>query len=47
MARRNARPQPDQTLELLAHTRNSPTCGGPLWAAFKTQRTVTNLKGLI
>ena len=47
MARRNARPQPDQTLELVAHTRNCPTCGGPLWAAFKTQRTVTTLKGLI
>jgi hypothetical protein len=47
MPRRNARPQHDRTLELLAHTRNCPACSGPLWAAFKTQRTVTTLQGLI
>ena len=38
MARRSARPQPDQTLELPALTRTCPACGGPLWAAYKTQR---------
>jgi hypothetical protein len=47
MARRNVRPQPDQTLELPALTRTCPACGGPLWAAYKTQRSVTTLDGTV
>src|SRR3954463_1058338 len=47
MARRSARPQPDQTLELPALTRICPACGGPLWAAYKTQRSVTTLTGTV
>jgi hypothetical protein len=45
MARRSARPQPGRTLELPAFTRTCPACGGPLWAAYKTQRAVTTLDG--
>src|SRR4051812_34002752 len=45
MPRRTARPQPDQTLELPALTRACPACGGALWAAYKTQRSVTTLNG--
>jgi hypothetical protein len=47
MARRSARPQPAQTLELPALTRTCPTCGGPLWASYKTQRSVTTLGGTV
>jgi hypothetical protein len=47
MARRTARPQPDQTLELPALTRTCPACGETLWAAYKTQRTVATLRGNI
>src|SRR5947209_14057594 len=47
MARRSARPQPGQTLELPALTRTCPACAGPLWAAYKTQRSVTTLDGTI
>jgi hypothetical protein len=47
MARRTARPQPDQTLELPALTRTCPACGGPLWAAYTTQRSVTTLGGTV
>jgi hypothetical protein len=47
MARRTARPQPDQTLELPALTRTCPECGGPLWSAYKTQRSVTTLDGTL
>jgi hypothetical protein len=47
MARRTARPQPDRTLELPALTRACPACGGPLWAAYKTQRSVTTLDGTV
>src|SRR4051794_39871027 len=47
MPRRTARPQPDQTLELPALTRTCPRCGGPLWAAYKTQRSVTTLDGTV
>ena len=47
MARRSARPQPDQTLDLPALTRICPACGGPLWAAYKTQRSVTTLEGTV
>src|SRR3954454_6059263 len=45
MARRSARPQPDRTLELPTLTRACPECGASLWAAYKTQRTVTTLEG--
>jgi len=47
MARRTARPQPTQTLELPALTRTCPDCGGPLWAAYKAQRSVTTLDGTV
>src|SRR3954447_227724 len=47
MPRRTARPQPDQTLELPALTRTCPACGGALWAAYKTQRSVTTLNGTV
>src|SRR5215210_1818637 len=47
MARRTARPQPDQTLELPALTRTCPACGSPLWAAYKTHRSVTSLDGTV
>jgi hypothetical protein len=45
MARRSGRPQPDQTIELPALTRICPVCQGPLWAAYKTQRSVNTLDG--
>lgn len=47
MARRTARPQPTRELELPAQRRACPECGGPLWAAYKNQRTVTTLDGVI
>ena len=47
MARRNARPQPAETIEIPSHTRACPTCGGPLWAANMARRTVTTLRGLV
>ena len=47
MPRLSARPQADRTLELPARTRACPSCGRPLWAANKAQRTVTTLEGLV
>src|SRR3954447_8826984 len=47
MPRRNLRPLPDRTVELTAHARVCPSCGGALWSANKAQRTVTTLQGLI
>src|SRR5918997_575643 len=47
MARRTARPQPDQTLELPTLTRICPACQAPLWAAYKTHRSVTTLTGTV
>jgi hypothetical protein len=47
MARRTARPQPSQTLDLPALTHTCPECGGPLWAAYKAQRSVTTLDGTV
>jgi hypothetical protein len=47
MARRSARTQPSQTLELPALTRTCPECGGPLWAAYMAQRSVTTLDGTV
>lgn len=45
MARRSGRPQPDRTLELPTLTRTCPACGGSLWAAYTTQRSVIMLDG--
>ena len=47
MARRSGRPEPDRTLELPALTRTCPACGGPLWAAYKTHRSVNTLDGAV
>ncbi len=47
MARRIARPQPAQTLELPALTRTCPACGQVLWAASMTQRAVTTRDGSV
>jgi hypothetical protein len=47
MARRSTRPQPDQTIELPALTRTCPACAAPLWAAYKTHRSVTTLGGAV
>src|SRR3954464_8008505 len=47
MARRSARTQPSQTLEIPALTRTCPGCGGPLWAAYMAQRSVTTLEGTV
>jgi hypothetical protein len=47
MARRSARPQADQTLDLPALTHTCPTCGRSLWAAYKTQRAITTLGGTV
>jgi hypothetical protein len=47
MARRSARTQPDQSLDLPALTRTCPACGGSLWAAYMTQRAVTTLDGTV
>jgi hypothetical protein len=47
MARRSARSQPSQTLEIPALTRTCPECGGPLWAAYMAQRSVTTLDGTV
>jgi hypothetical protein len=47
MARRSARPQPDQILELPALTRTCPACGASLWAAYTTRRSVTTLGGMV
>jgi hypothetical protein len=47
MARRGARPKPDQTLELPTRTRTCPACGGSLRAAYKTRRAVTTRDGTV
>ena len=47
MARRMARPNPTETLEITALTRICPACAGVLWAANMARRTVTTLAGLI
>jgi hypothetical protein len=47
MPRRSARPQPDRTLDLPAHTRACPACAGPLWSAATARRTVVTLDGLV
>jgi hypothetical protein len=47
MPRRSARPQPERALELTTTTRDCPSCGRPLWAANKPQRTVVTLEGLV
>jgi len=47
MPRRSARPHPDRTLDLPAHTRVCPACSGPLWSAATIRRTVVTLEGLV
>ena len=47
MPRRSARPHPDRTLDLPAHTRVCPACSGPLWSAATVRRTVVTLEGLV
>jgi hypothetical protein len=47
MARRNARPEPTETLEIPSSLRACPACNGPLWAANMARRTVTTLRGLV
>ena len=47
MPRRSARPRPDRTLDLPAHTRTCPACSGPLWSAATARRTVVTLEGLV
>ncbi len=47
MARRTARPQPNREIDLPALMRTCPECGGPLWAAYKTRRTVITLDGTV
>jgi hypothetical protein len=45
MPRRSARPDPDRTVDLPAHTRVCPACAGPLWSAATARRTVVTLDG--
>jgi hypothetical protein len=45
MPRRSARPQPERTLSLPAHTRACPACSRPLWSAATARRTVVTLEG--
>src|SRR5829696_3030565 len=47
MPRRSARPRPDRTLDLPAHTRTCPSCSGPLWSAATARRSVVTLEGLV
>ena len=47
MPRRSARPRPDRTLDLPAHTRTCPACSGPLWSAATARRSVVTLEGLV
>src|SRR5512135_1874162 len=47
MARRNARPRPDQQLTLPVSTTECPECGQPLWAAYTNRRTVVTLDGSV
>ena len=47
MARRNARPVPDQQLVLTVSTTECPECDQPFWAAYTNRRTVVTLEGPI
>src|SRR3954447_5034151 len=47
MPRRSARPRPDRTVDLPAHTRACPICSGPLWSAATARRTVVTLDGSV
>ncbi len=47
MPRRTQRPSAERVLELPTLTRICPACGAPLWAAYKTRRTVATLEGLV
>jgi hypothetical protein len=47
MPRRSARPRPDRTLDLPAHTRACPACSGPMWSAATARRSVVSLDGIV
>src|SRR5262245_39232438 len=47
MPRRSARPRPDRTVDLPAHTRACPACSGPLSSAATARRTFVTLEGLV
>ena len=47
MPRRSARPRPDRTVDLTAHSRVCPACAGPLWSAATARRTVVTLDGSV
>ena len=47
MSRRTARPKPTREIELPALTRVCPGCARPLWAAYKSHRTLATLDGLV
>jgi hypothetical protein len=47
MARRNARPQAAEAIEIPSHLRACPACGGPLRVANMARRTVTTPRGLV
>ena len=47
MPRRTARPRPDRTVDLPAHTRVCPACTGPLWSAATARRTIVTLDGSV
>src|SRR5262249_36298890 len=47
MARRIARPNPSQTLEIPGLARVCPVCAGALWAAKMAHRTVTRNDGFV
>ena len=47
MPRRTQRPTAQRVLELPTLIRTCPACGSPLWAAYKTRRTVATLDGLV
>jgi hypothetical protein len=47
MPRRIARPRPDRVVDLAAHIRICPACGGPLWSAATARRTVVTLEGSV
>src|SRR5947209_18551266 len=47
MPRRSARPRPERTIDLPAHTRACPACSGPLWSAATARRAVVTLEGLV
>ncbi len=47
MPRRTTRPKPTREIELTVATRVCPGCDRPLWAAYKSHRTVATPEGLV